>query len=174
MVRDGNANRKSFTSIFLDGPVMDGHIPVKLAISVFAVPRKSTRIRPFERFDTQNSAVIMIMFHIIGHEHVPGVHDEGFIVIALRPLLVVARKNKERVVMHEGCGIRRIKVRRQWICGKSRLRPKSPKYAKKAKNGPFQHRKKSRTPNSHKHLQIHTKQRSKYILKIIKSPHIYL
>jgi hypothetical protein len=67
------------------------------------------------------------MFHIGGHEYMPVVHDEGFIVIALRPLFVVTRKDKERVVMYEGSRIRRIKVRRQRICGKSRLRPKSAK-----------------------------------------------
>ena len=127
MVRNGNANRKAFAPIFLDGSVMDRHIPVKFAISVFTVARKSARIRPFERLDAQNRPVIVIMFHIVGHEHVPVVHDESFIVIALRPLLVMPRKNKKRVVMHEGCGIRRIKVRRQRISCQSRLRTKSAK-----------------------------------------------
>ena len=95
MVRHGNANRKAFAPVFLDCPVMNGHVPVKFAIPVFAVARKSARICPFERLDAQNRTVIVVVFHVVGHEHVPIVHDEGLIVIALRSLLVVPCKNEK-------------------------------------------------------------------------------
>ena len=51
MISHGNANCKTLTPILLDCPVMNGHVPVKLAIPVFAVARKSACVRPLERLD---------------------------------------------------------------------------------------------------------------------------
>ena len=129
MVCHGNANRKAFAPIFLDSPMMHRHVPVKFAISVFTMPRKSTRICPFERFHAQNRTVIVVMFHVIGHEHMPVVHDESLVVIALRPLFVVTCKNEKRIVMHERSRIGRIKISRKRVCRKGRRT-----HGKKAQN----------------------------------------
>ena len=161
MVRHGNANGKAFAPVFTNCPMMNRHIPVELTVSVLAVPRKSARIRPLERLDAQNRPIIVVMFHIVGHEHMPVIHDERFIVIALRPLFVVPRENEKTVVVDQCSSIGRIKSRCQRVrrFGKRKAQSNYKENAKaRITDNAFQPRKEFNFPKLHKHLRSTTQQ----------------
>ena len=50
----------------------------------------------------------MVVFHVVGHQHMPVVHQEELVVVPLSALLIVARKNKQAIVVHERRGIGRV------------------------------------------------------------------
>ena len=133
MIRHGDTDGKAFAPVFLDGSVMYRHIPIELTVTVFAMPRKRTRIRPLESLDAQHRAVIVIVFHVVGHQHVPIVHHERLVVIALRTLLVVPCKNEQAIVIHERRGIRRIEIRGE------RVRRETSRSAQKHTYKVFEH-----------------------------------
>ena len=115
MVGHGDADGKTFAPVFLDGAVVHGHVPVELAVTVFAVAGEGARVRPLEGLHAQNRTVVVVVLHVVGHEHVPVVHHEHLVAIALRTLLVVARENEQAVVIHERRRVGGIERRRERI-----------------------------------------------------------
>ena len=120
MVGHGDADGEAFAPVFLDGSVMHRHVPVELAVTVFAMPRERARVRPLEGFHAQHRTVVVIVFHVVGHHHVPVVHHERLVVIALWALLVVPRKNEQAVVIHERGRISGIECRSERVGRKGR------------------------------------------------------
>ena len=93
-----DANRKAF--VLFDGRMMHRHVPVEFAITVFAMAREGVAARPLEGPPRKYRAVVMVVFHVVGHQHMPVVHQEELVVVPLSALLIVARKNKQAIVVH--------------------------------------------------------------------------
>ena len=106
VIRHRDANRKTF--VLFDGRMMHSHVPIELAVTVFAMARKGVAACPLEGPPRKYRTVVMVVFHVVGHQHVPVVHQEELVVIPLSALLVVARKNEQAIVVHERRGIGRV------------------------------------------------------------------
>ena len=108
-----DANRETFVAH--DSRMMHSHVPVELAVTVFAVARKGVAACPLEGPPRKHCAVVMVVFHVVGHQHVPVVHQEELVVVPLSALLVVARKNEQAIVVHERRGIGRVELSRKGV-----------------------------------------------------------
>ena len=109
-----DTNRKTF--VLFDGRMMHRHVPVELTVTVFAMAREGVAARPLEGPPRKYRTVVMVVFHVVGHQHVPVVHQEELVVVPLGALLVVARKNEQAIVVHERRGVGRVEFCSERVC----------------------------------------------------------
>ena len=163
-----DANREAL--ILLDCCVMYRHVPVELAVTVFAMPRKGVAARPLEGAPRKYRTVVMVVFHVVGHQHVPVIHQEELVVIPLSALLVVARKNEQAVVVHERRGVGRVEFCSERVRRKHERRKKRSAKSSAAKQSFVQ----ERISHNTSLLQVLVNLHLKYTFKLIKSQHFCL